>query len=98
VEEKGLAMRRDKRRMDDKVEMIKDRWYNSEGREGLGCDVMDLVRLMFSAENLEENLREVGVDYSKLHWSLVTTRRVNECFGLLGRAQEELLRKMRKIR
>jgi hypothetical protein len=53
---------------------------------------------MFSAENLEENLREVGVDYSKLHWSLVTTQRVNSCFSLLGRAQEELLRKMRKIR
>ena len=43
-EEKNLAQRRDKRRMDDKLEMIKERWYNSEGREGLGNDVMDLLR------------------------------------------------------
>ena len=41
---------------------------------------------------------EVNLDTTKLHWSQITTSKLNRCFGLLGQVQDELLKTNRRNR
>lgn len=97
-EDQHFKTQKDKKLLEEKLQMIFERWDFSENKDGLGYDIIEILRHIFDKDKLLEMLREISVDIKKIHFSQITTERVNKCFNLLGKVQEELLRKHRRTR
>lgn len=97
-EDKDFQKKIEKRRLDLKLQLVQERWTNAEQRGDISNDALELLGYIFDYQKLYDLFTEVNLDTTKIHFSQITTSKLNRCMGLLGQVQEEMLKKNRRNR